>query len=565
MSNLPCGIWLLDKIGCCSGYNTKARNITFKWLIFILTFVTYAAFHASRKPISVVKNVLNQDCDGHTPPPGVNATADPHWCDWQPFVGVDSNTLLGFLDSSYLFSYAVAMFFSGMLADRMDLRYFMTAGMLFSASFTAAFGLAYFWKIHSLTYFIAVQIACGAFQASGWPGVVTVMGNWNGKGKRGLIFGIWNSHTSVGNILGSLMASAFVDNLWGLSFIVPGAFLALVGVIDFFFLTPYPSEAGCDPPEQEPLLDSAEAPAGSDDSADECKALTSVDAAAAAAYGSTECRHVGAVAASASADELAELIDQGSPSEESGSETDVSSRLGEGAAKQPDDPPTAQAEAAISFFRALRIPGVLPFAICLFFAKLVSYTFLYWLPRYLHSAAKYSPSQSANLSTLFDMGGIVGGILAGLANDWTGAPGIVCVCLLIIAIPMMFVYQAVATYSHMLNMLLLVVVGLLVNGPYALITTAVSADLGTSLRGNAKALATVTSIIDGTGSVGAALGPLLAGAASSGDNWTGVFVILMCSDAIAVVSLGWVLRREMRAISRRRREGQSCTAVEDTA
>jgi len=51
---------------------------------------------------------------------------------------------------------------------------------------------------------------------------------------------------------------------------------------------------------------------------------------------------------------------------------------------------------------------------------------------------------------------------------------------------------------------MLLVVGALVNGPYALITTAVSADLGThhSLQGNAKALSTVTAIIDGTGSMG---------------------------------------------------------------
>ena len=48
------------------------------------------------------------------------------------------------------------------------------------------------------------------------------------------------------------------------------------------------------------------------------------------------------------------------------------------------------------------------------------------------------------------------------------------------------------------------VLGFLVNGPYALITTAVSADLGTHecLQGNAKALSTVTAIIDGTGSIG---------------------------------------------------------------
>ena len=57
---------------------------------------------------------------------------------------------------------------------------------------------------------------------------------------------------------------------------------------------------------------------------------------------------------------------------------------------------------------------------------------------------------------------------------------------------------------HFLGSGLLLVCGSLVNGPYALITTAVSAELGTqpALRGNKKALATVTSIIDGTGSVG---------------------------------------------------------------
>lgn len=51
---------------------------------------------------------------------------------------------------------------------------------------------------------------------------------------------------------------------------------------------------------------------------------------------------------------------------------------------------------------------------------------------------------------------------------------------------------------------MLALAGFFVNGPYALITTAVSADLGThkSLLNNAKALATVTAIIDGTGSLG---------------------------------------------------------------
>lgn len=48
--------------------------------------------------------------------------------------------------------------------------------------------------------------------------------------------GIWNSHTSVGNILGSLIAGIWVSSKWGLSFIVPGIIIAAVGVACFFFL-----------------------------------------------------------------------------------------------------------------------------------------------------------------------------------------------------------------------------------------------------------------------------------------------------------------------------------------
>ena len=42
---------------------------------------------------------------------------------------------------------------------------------------------------------------------------------------------------------------------------------------------------------------------------------------------------------------------------------------------------------AISFRGALKIPGVIEFSLCLFFAKLVSYTFLFWLPNYISSTS----------------------------------------------------------------------------------------------------------------------------------------------------------------------------------
>lgn len=48
--------------------------------------------------------------------------------------------------------------------------------------------------------------------------------------------GIWNSHTSVGNILGSLIAGVWVNQQWGLSFIVPGIITAIMGIVTFLFL-----------------------------------------------------------------------------------------------------------------------------------------------------------------------------------------------------------------------------------------------------------------------------------------------------------------------------------------
>ncbi|XP_024317118.1 uncharacterized protein LOC104583993 [Brachypodium distachyon] len=40
---------------------------------------------------------------------------------------------------------------------------------------------------------------------------------------------------------------------------------------------------------------------------------------------------------------------------------------------------------AIGFLEAWRLPGVAPYVFCLFFSKLVAYTFLYWLPFYIRN------------------------------------------------------------------------------------------------------------------------------------------------------------------------------------
>lgn len=123
-----------------------------------------------------------------------------------------------------------------------------------------------------------------------------------------------------------------------------------------------------------------------------------------------------------------------------------------------------------------------------------------------------------------------------------------------LAIPSLYIYRKYGGISKTVNIVLMMITGLFVNGPYALITTAVSADLGThrSLRGDSRALATVTALIDGTGSVGAAIGPLVTGFLST-KGWGSVFMMLMLGAFVAGTLLLVLVRQEISQMIHRHR------------
>uniref|UniRef100_A0A9J7ZE82 Solute carrier family 37 member 1 n=2 Tax=Cyprinus carpio TaxID=7962 RepID=A0A9J7ZE82_CYPCA len=444
------------------------RDQWYRAFTFGLTFLLYTSFHLSRKPISIVKSELHKNCSHVMEAPSESSSSQqpvlhPELdCSWKPFDRNNYKQLLGAMDYSFLCAYAIGMYLSGIIGERLPIRLYLTVGMLTSGLFTCLFGLGYVYDVHSLGFYIFVQVANGLVQTTGWPSVVTCIGNWFGKGRRGLIMGLWNSHTSVGNILGSLIAGYYVSSNWGLSFIVPGVIIAAMGVICFLFLI----ERNWD---TELLL--------GQESIGVCVPVQQVVV----------------------------VKSEAEPS-------------------------------AISFMGALRIPGVVEFSLCLLFAKLVSYTFLFWLPLYITKAAHLDAKKAGDLSTLFDVGGIVGGILAGVLSDKMGKRATTCAVMLLLAAPTLYGFSMMSQFGLGPTIGMLLVCGGLVNGPYALITTAVSADLGThkSLKGNARALSTVTAIIDGTGSVGAAVGPLLAGLLSA-QGWDQVFYMLMTADFLALL------------------------------
>src|SRR5438132_6460387 len=72
----------------------------YKTLALCLTYLAYASYHLSRRPLSVAKGVLNKDCQNVTVPDYIhvdNATIHT-WCDWEPFSGKAGSALLGTMD-----------------------------------------------------------------------------------------------------------------------------------------------------------------------------------------------------------------------------------------------------------------------------------------------------------------------------------------------------------------------------------------------------------------------------------------------------------------------------------
>ncbi|KAJ1354791.1 hypothetical protein KIN20_011828 [Parelaphostrongylus tenuis] len=94
--------------------------------------------------------------------------------------------------------------------------------------------------------------------------------------------------------------------------------------------------------------------------------------------------------------------------------------------------------------------------------------------------------------------------------------------------------------SYLINGILLAVIGFFIGGPANMISSSVSADLGKcrDLQGNTEALSTVTGIVDGTGSFGAALGQLLIPSVQAIFGWGAVFygfiVMIVCTAACLV-------------------------------
>ncbi|XP_064145716.1 sugar phosphate exchanger 3 isoform X1 [Loxodonta africana] len=453
-------------------------------VVFLLTFFSYSLLHASRKTFSNVKVSISRQWT----PTAFNKSAElpvEIWSSNRLFPSAEEATLfLGTLDTIFLFSYAVGLFISGIVGDRLNLRGFLSFGMCSSALVVFVFGTLTEWlHFYNKWFYCSLWIVNGLLQSTGWPCVVAVMGNWFGKAGRGVIFGLWSACASVGNILGAFLASSVLQYGYEYAFLVTASVQFAGGIVIFFGLLVSPEEIGLPGVEAEDTLeeDSHRPLINGAEDEDECEPGYSVQA-------------------------------------------------GDAAVTQVK---------AISFSQACCLPGVILYSLAYACLKLVNYSFFFWLPFYLSNNFEWKEAEADQLSIWYDVGGIIGGTLQGFISDLLQkrAP--------VLALSLLLATGALVGYSRSpddksVNALLMAVTGFFIGGPSNMISSAISADLGRQelVRGSSEALATVTGIIDGTGSVGAAVGQFLVSLIQDklGWMWVFYFFILMTGCTIAFIS-----------------------------
>ena len=212
---------------------------------------SYALVHANRKSFSNVKVLVAEDWSPSASWNSSRVRSPPEiWTDNRFFDSSNDpalKTFLGVLDTAFMVVYALSLYAGGSLGDRIDLRILLCGSMACTCFFTVMFACVADWiGLYSIYWYVTFWILNGISQGPIWPCIVAIMGNWFGKSNRGLIFGLWSSNSSVGNIIGSLIVASFVDFGYDIAMLMPAVIMLNYVVVLYFGLVVSPGDVDLD-------------------------------------------------------------------------------------------------------------------------------------------------------------------------------------------------------------------------------------------------------------------------------------------------------------------------------
>ena len=171
-----------------------------RWQVFLSATIGYGLYYVCRLSLNVIKK------------PIVDA-------------GVLSEGELGMIGSGLFITYAVGKLCNGFLADRSNIRRFMSIGLLVTALINFVLGFT-----TSFGFFLVLWALNGWAQSMGAAPCVVALSRWYGNKERGSFYGFWSSSHNIGEALTFIATSAIVATFgwqWGFK----GA--GLIGLVGF--------------------------------------------------------------------------------------------------------------------------------------------------------------------------------------------------------------------------------------------------------------------------------------------------------------------------------------------
>lgn len=125
---------------------------------------------------------------------------------------------VGLLSTIFSLTYGPSKFFSGILSDRSNARYFMAFGLFMTGVFNILFGMS-----SSLLFLALFWGLNGWFQGFGWPPCARYLMQWYSHSERGAWWSSWNAAHNIGGFLIPWIVGAISQHYgWRYAMYAPG-------------------------------------------------------------------------------------------------------------------------------------------------------------------------------------------------------------------------------------------------------------------------------------------------------------------------------------------------------
>jgi len=150
--------------------------------------------------------------------------------------GLLTESQLGIIGSALFFSYAIGKLVNGSLADRLNIRYFMSGALLICALVNLLLGFKMPFYI-----FVGLWAINGWFQSTGSPSSVVGLKRWFKGDNFGSVYGYWSASHNLGGSMTYLIVGTVVGTYGWQAGFFSAAFMGLLGaLIVFRLLVPFP-------------------------------------------------------------------------------------------------------------------------------------------------------------------------------------------------------------------------------------------------------------------------------------------------------------------------------------